>query len=490
MATHLSMLQKAPAKIEPQSDSIVLRNDLLKTRARVLFVVDETIGDGNLDFLLTSIKKLSLNGSTCYALFSKPGEFSNRLTRSGFYYFLLDSTPEPGISSWRRTFSRVLKIRAFFEQYRFDAVVYVGQADLPTVRIAAWMSGIPTRIGLIYDAAYLSSWAGEALEVSTSNLDTDTLALSDWIAWKCRQLGMANVMRHPLCSVNAQNFDAREFDFAAARRELLSRLGIQECTKLVCMFGDLRPFYPRTSFFPENLFGVLMHDAVLFVQAMESVIEEYPGAHFVVVGTQKDAHGQGFANHLRELAAKKGLAEHFHCLPESEDTQKFLAAADIVVQASHLDVAPNIVRALLMEKPVIATKRAQCPSIIEDKKTGLLVPPGDSSALAEAIKSLFDVKLSSSLAACGRQAMLQRAEQDDADELFSRSVSSSAIGSAPRMLQLVRLWLGLYFIFCLKFMLRAKAVSAGKTDFAGKVNAKLASLTCRWLRYCTSNCRY
>jgi hypothetical protein len=228
-----------------------------------------------------------------------------------------------------------------------------------------------------------------------------------------------------------------------------------------------------------------MHDAVLFVQAMENVIEEYPGAHFVVVGTQKDAHGQGFANHLRELAAKKGLAEHFHCLPESEDTQQFLAAADIVVQTSHLDVAPNIVRALLMEKPVIATKRAQGPSIIEDKKTGLLVAPGDCLALSEAIKSLFDVKLSSTLAASGRQAMLHRAKHDDSDFFFNQYMSSSSRSSKPLMLHFVRICLGLYIVFCFKLMLRAKASGAGKAGFTGKVYTKVANLTCRWLRYLT-----
>jgi len=486
MATHLSMLQTAPEKIEALSDSVVLRNDSFKSRARVLFVVDEAAADGNPDFWLSAIKKLSLNGCKCYALVSKSGEFSKRLTQSGFYYFLLDSAPQPGVSNWRRTFPHVRKICDFLGRYRFDAVIHSGQADLPAVRLAAWMSGIPTRIGLAHDPAYLSSWAGEALEISTSNLDTQTVALSDWIAWKYKKLGMANVKQHHLCSVDALNFDAKEFDFAAARAEVVSMLGIRNCTKLVCMFADIRPFYPRTPFFPEHLFGVLMHDSALFVQAMKSVIEEFPGAHFVVVGAQKDVHGQGFAGHLRDLAVKNGLAEHFHCLPESEDRQQLLAAADIVVQTSHLDVSPNIVRAMLMEKPVIATEIAEGPSIIEHKVTGLLIPPGDCLALSEAIKSLFDVKFSRTIAASGRQSMLQRAQYDDSDFFFfSQSIRTSSASSMPRMLHFARICLGLYVVFCFKLMLKAKASSSGKAGFTGRVYSKLASLTCRWLRYFT-----
>jgi glycosyltransferase involved in cell wall biosynthesis len=39
---------------------------------------------------------------------------------------------------------------------------------------------------------------------------------------------------------------------------------------------------------------------------------------------------------------------------------------------------------------VIATRINAVPEIVEDGRTGILVPPGDPSALAEAIRALVD----------------------------------------------------------------------------------------------------
>ncbi len=496
MATDLSIVRPAPAKTAKQSDSADVcanasrSNGSFETRARVLFVaVDETANERYQDFLMAQIERLSLNGSQCYVLVSKPGALSKRVSQRGLYYFLLDSELEPGMPSWRRNFSRAQQICAFLRQYAFDVVVYLGPADLPVVRIAAWMSGAPIRISLAYDPAYCSSWAGESMECSTSNLDTETVALSDWIGWKYQKLGLADVKKHRLCSVQPENFDAEQFDCVAARADVLSRLGISECTKLVCLFGDVQPYYPKTSYFPEHLFGVVVHDSRLFVQSIKAVLDKHPDAHFVVVGTQKDAHGQGYAKFLCDLAVELGVSAHFHCLPESESTPQLLAAADIVVQTAQLDVSPNIVRALLMEKPVIATSRAGEPSVIEDYKTGLLVLPDNSVALSEAIESLFDVQVASKLATAGRQAMLQRANLDESGILFSKDIGRSSTRRDSRLLPFVRFWLGMFIILCLKFMLKARAMRAGKTERGKKMCDLVANFICRWLVFFTGRLR-
>lgn len=490
MVCHLPILQMSPAKVEVRSDFAVASEgelfdkDLHKKRPRVLFVIGAQAGELYQDFLMSEMERLRLNGSVCYALVSTPGDFSKRLTRSGFYYFL-EPEPQQGISSWLRNFSQSSNLCSFLRKYGFDAVVYAGAADLLPVRVAAWMSGTATRIALTYDPAYCSSWAGGALESSTSNLDTQTVALSDWIAWKYQKLGRTDVKQHHLCAVNAENFDGEKFDSVAARADFLSMLGISECTKLVCMFGDIQPYYPRSSFFPERLFGVLIHDLRLFVESMKAVLKKNPDTHFVLVGVQKDAHGQGYARYFNDLAQQQGVAANFHCLPESEATPHLLAAADIVVQTSHLDVSPNIVRALLMEKPVIATRRAGEPTVIEHNRSGILIPPDDVVALAEAIESLFDVQVASKLAASGRQAMLQRANLDRSCVLFTQNNSSFSRGSYFRVSHSVRIWLGMYVIFCFKFMLRARAMCAGKRDFRHNVLERLAGLTRRWLRFFT-----
>jgi glycosyltransferase involved in cell wall biosynthesis len=76
-------------------------------------------------------------------------------------------------------------------------------------------------------------------------------------------------------------------------------------------------------------------------------------------------------------------------LQESELVNEMLEA-DVFVHPSHIDNSPNSVcEAMLLGMPVIATFAGGIPSIIEDKKEGLLVQDGDPYALAGAIIELL-----------------------------------------------------------------------------------------------------
>lgn len=68
-----------------------------------------------------------------------------------------------------------------------------------------------------------------------------------------------------------------------------------------------------------------------------------------------------------------------------------LAAADAVVHPSVLpDPLPNAVReALILGKPVIGSDGGGVPDMVRPGENGLLVPPGDAAALAEAIEQLM-----------------------------------------------------------------------------------------------------
>jgi glycosyltransferase involved in cell wall biosynthesis len=59
--------------------------------------------------------------------------------------------------------------------------------------------------------------------------------------------------------------------------------------------------------------------------------------------------------------------------------------------------------------PVIATTGGAFPEIVDHDETGWMVPPGDSRALADAIKLLMrDPHLRDRLGGAGRQAILER----------------------------------------------------------------------------------
>ena len=59
-------------------------------------------------------------------------------------------------------------------------------------------------------------------------------------------------------------------------------------------------------------------------------------------------------------------------------------------QTGEHDITPNVIlEALAMELPVVSTTSGAIPEIISNHESGLLVPPGDVDALAEAIQSLI-----------------------------------------------------------------------------------------------------
>jgi len=75
-------------------------------------------------------------------------------------------------------------------------------------------------------------------------------------------------------------------------------------------------------------------------------------------------------------------------LQEKELINEMLEA-DVFIHPSHIDNSPNsLCEAMLLGMPVIATFAGGIPSIVENKKEGLLVQDGDPYALAGAIMEL------------------------------------------------------------------------------------------------------
>lgn len=79
--------------------------------------------------------------------------------------------------------------------------------------------------------------------------------------------------------------------------------------------------------------------------------------------------------------ARRSGAEH--------DPVKILRAFDIFVLTSTSEGSPNVVlEAMALGIPVVATRCGGVPELVHDGETGIIVPPGDAKALAEALRRL------------------------------------------------------------------------------------------------------
>ncbi len=92
---------------------------------------------------------------------------------------------------------------------------------------------------------------------------------------------------------------------------------------------------------------------------------------------------------LQQLARDLGIAPavRFAGLRPHAEVPIWLAAADVLCLPSRSEGTPNaVVEALAAGRPVVATAVGGVPALVREPLAGILVPPADASALAEALR--------------------------------------------------------------------------------------------------------
>ena len=109
--------------------------------------------------------------------------------------------------------------------------------------------------------------------------------------------------------------------------------------------------------------------------------------HFLIVGTGEEE------GRLREIVRSKKIESyvHFKGKKSGEDLRKLMGEAEVLVLPSRSEAFPlTVVEALAAGTPVIASRVGGVAEIIRNEREGLLVPPEDPKALAEAILYLME----------------------------------------------------------------------------------------------------
>ena len=121
-----------------------------------------------------------------------------------------------------------------------------------------------------------------------------------------------------------------------------------------------------------------------FLRAAALVARDDESARFVIVGggERRDA--------LERLAAELHLKNRVTFTGWLDDTVPLLRALDVYVSASHTEsFGLAIAEAMAAGLPVVATATEGAREIIEENRTGLLVPIGETGAIAQAVTSLL-----------------------------------------------------------------------------------------------------
>ena len=158
------------------------------------------------------------------------------------------------------------------------------------------------------------------------------------------------------------------------RAQFLRGMGLPPDCLLVGSVGELRT--------------LKRHDD--FIRAAAMIVGKFPETQFVLAGLDTSASGE-VRKQLEKLVVELGLKNCFYFLGWLDDAEKLLCALDVFVSASETEsFGLAIVEAMAAGTAVVATGTDGAQEVIEDQKTGLLVPIGDVERLAESVIDLLE----------------------------------------------------------------------------------------------------
>lgn len=122
---------------------------------------------------------------------------------------------------------------------------------------------------------------------------------------------------------------------------------------------------------------------------------------------------------LSQLAAELGVDDQIRMIGHRDDVPNIVRALDVAVLPSKREGSPlALIEYMALGASIVATAVGGVPELIEDGVHGLLVPPCDPEALADAIERLLDDR---ALAARLGQAAQERQHREyDFDALVAR----------------------------------------------------------------------
>ena len=140
------------------------------------------------------------------------------------------------------------------------------------------------------------------------------------------------------------------------------------------------------------------------VTAWNTLSELYDSLHLLVVGDfdLRDPLPQEVERRLRN-------DPRIHLTGFIDDTPPLYTAMDLLVLPSyHEGLGYSLIEASAMTLPVVATRIPGCVDAVEDGVTGMLVPPRDAAALADAIRTYLNhPELRRKHGQAGRQRVLR-----------------------------------------------------------------------------------
>ncbi len=353
-------------------------------KIRILHVISDTYSfTGPANSLLALTDHLPRNRYDAYVALREPGSLSSDLEARKEKYFFL-SLPKPsGLNALRFILNLPLAIQRlvrFIAQHRID-LIHVHQSVSVWGLIAGKLAGIPV---VLHVREILENRLFYKMLFA---LSSQTIAISNAVR-ACLIRNVPNCSERRISVVynaaDLTHFHPKKSD----GKELRAEWGIPENARLVLMVSKL----------------IEIKGHLDFVKSCALSRKRFPDAVFMIVGGDMPGH-EAYAEKVRQAVHEHLLEDVFHFAGFQRDVERFLGAADVVVQPSTCEegLGRVAIEAMAMEKPVVATQAGGLPEVVRDGITGYIVPKNDPETLASRItKLLEDPKLCAKMGKAGR----------------------------------------------------------------------------------------
>ncbi len=250
--------------------------------------------------------------------------------------------------------------------------------DNPYAGIVGWLAGVPLRWGSLRGSLSLPWFATlprlfrwlalhsvQRILVNAASLQTE-LAAAGVAPGRIHILPNCVDLSDPLV-------DCDRHEGLPVLPADLSALGIPPGAAVVGMVGNLRR----------------VKNHALFIEAFTRLAARFPAAYAFIAG-QSLPDEPALPAALTAQIASAGLAHRIILGGFRADVPALMRRFSVLCLASDSEGTPNVIlEALAAGTPVVATRVGGVPDVVQDGVTGLLVPPGDASALSDALSRLL-----------------------------------------------------------------------------------------------------
>jgi glycosyltransferase involved in cell wall biosynthesis len=282
-------------------------------------------------------------------------------------------------------------------------------------RVAARLAGVPVIVHTFHGHVlhgYYGPMKNDLLRRVEQSLAwvTDRLVtVSEQVKNELVGYGIAKAEK---ISVVRLGFDLDPFlNSHAQQGEFRREMGLSDEHKLVGIVGRIFP----------------IKNHALFLESAARIAAQEPAARFVVVG-------DGVLRPTLEKQARElGITDRVLFIGWRHDLPRICADLDVLVVCSDNEGTPvSAIEAMAAGCPVVATRVGGLPDLIENHKTGRLVPPRDAAALASAVLDLFHSpqiarELGKNAQAFVRQRFTVQRLLSDIDDLYTQLLAEKAI---------------------------------------------------------------